>query len=74
MRPRLVICSGASLLLIFVVIAESFTNASALERSASESCVSELVGNRGLQPAAQATLGEVEQNRKNALKKRRIAA
>src|ERR1700730_9532435 len=37
MRPTLVICSAASLVLIAVVMAESFTNAAACERSVSES-------------------------------------
>src|SRR6185312_13406360 len=37
MRPMLVMCSAASWALIFVVIAESFTNAGGCERSASES-------------------------------------
>src|SRR5450631_3041030 len=37
MRPKLVIWSEASLVLIAVVIAESFTKASGCERSASES-------------------------------------
>src|ERR1700682_2778110 len=44
MRPRLVMCSAASLVLIFVVIAESFTKAFGCERSVSESCATTSTG------------------------------
>src|ERR1700680_4769422 len=44
MRPKLVMCSAASLVLIFVVIAESFTNAVGCERSAAESWATTTTG------------------------------